>query len=96
MLDKLMRRLPDADNTDLLTDLLEDAGEFIKSYTGRSCVPASLTCVQLHLAIVFYNRMGMEGELEHGEGGIERRAEYIPEDIRRQLNPFRLVKGVGV
>ena len=95
MLEKLKRRIPDAGDDLLLNDLIGDAEKFILAYTGRDRVPAALEGAQIAIAAVMFNRMGMEGELRHGEGGAERTAELLPEDIRRQLNPFRLARAVG-
>ncbi len=95
MLERLMRRLPDATDQVLLMDLLEDARDFICAYTGRAAVPEALQSAQVQLAAVFYNRLGMEGEQSHREDGIARIADAVPEEIRRQLNPYRLVRGVG-
>ena len=79
----------------LLQDLLDDAGRFIRAYTGRESVPEALEGAQLALAAAMFNRMGMEGETRHGEGSVERVAELLPEDVRRQINPYRLAKAVG-
>ena len=95
MLEKLKRRIPDADDAALLNDLLDAAAAAICAYTGRDEVPAALEGAQLELAAVSYNRMGMEGERSHSEGGVSRSAEDLPEALRRQLNPFRLAKAVG-
>lgn len=95
MLEKLMRRIPDAQNEELLQDMLDDAESFILAYTGRSEVPGALRNAQVQLAAVFYNRLGMEGEEKHAEGSVSRTTDAVPEEIRRQLNRFRLVKGVG-
>jgi hypothetical protein len=96
MLDRLMRRLPDAgeDQKALLEDLISDAGKAICAYTRRQSVPAELEGAQLQLAAVMFNRMGMEGEISHDEGGVTRRAGAIPEDIACQLRPWRLAKAV--
>ena len=97
MLDKLMRRLPDAkdDQMDLLRDLISDAGKAICAFTRRQEIPSELEGAQLQLAAVMFNRMGMEGELTHDEGGVSRRVEAMPEDIACQVRPGRVAKGVG-
>ena len=96
MLDKLRRRLPDAGASEnaLLTDLLEDAGKFICAYTMRDEVPEALAGVQVELAAIFYNRMGMEGETSHNEGGVSRTVQALPEDIAARLKPWRLARTV--
>lgn len=94
MLEKLKRRIPDAGNEALLSDLLEAAGEMICAYTQRPAVPGALQAAQLELAVVLYNRMGMEGEASHSEGSVSRSVESLPECLRRQLNPWRLARTV--
>ena len=89
MLAKLKRRIPDADNDALLCDLLAEAGAFLRSYTCRDSVPDDLADAQVHIAAVLYNRMGMEGESRHDEGGVSHTAEALPEDLRRWLNAWR-------
>ncbi len=96
MLERLKRRIPDAGDEALLNDLLDAAADIILAYTGRREVPDALKNVQIALAVMTYNRMGMEGESSHNEGGISRSVEALPEDIRRQLNPFRLTRTVGL
>lgn len=94
MLEKLMRRLPDARDEELLSDLLDEAGAFICAYTRRAAVPAELEDAQVRIAAMLFNRMGMEGETSHGEGGVNRTAEALPEDVRRWLNGFRVARSV--
>ena len=92
MLDKLKRRLPDAEDEALLSDLLGEAGAFLRAYTNREALPAALEDAQVRVAAILYNRMGMEGESSHGEGGVTRAAEALPEDLRRWLNGWRVAR----
>lgn len=94
MLDQLMRRIPDASDVALLEDLLKSAREIICAYTAREAVPRALESAQLEIAVLLYNRMGMEGENSHAEGSISRGVDSLPEFLRRQLNPWRLAKVV--
>lgn len=94
MLAKLKRRLPDAADDALLNDLLAEAGAFICAYTRRQAVPAGLEDAQVRVAAILFNRMGMEGERVHGEGGVNRTAEMLPEDLVRWLNGWRLARTV--
>ena len=95
MLAKLKRRLPDAADDALLTDLLSEAGAFICAYTRRDEVPGPLEDAQVRIAAMLYNRMGMEGERSHGEGGVTRTAEALPEDLRKWLNAWRKAQTIG-
>ena len=54
----------------LLSSLLEDAAALICALTWRKEVPPELENAQVRLAVIFYNRMGMEGENAHQEGRI--------------------------
>ena len=92
MLARLKRRLPDAADETLLQDLLDDAGRFIRAYTGRDTVPEPLEGAQISLAAAMFNRMGMEGESSHSEGGVARTAEMLPEDLKRWLNGWRVAR----
>ena len=94
MLGRLRLRLPDADNDALLNELLDSAGEMILAYTGRSRVPKALCGAQIEIAVLLYNRMGMEGESDHAEGSVRRSVESIPDQVRAQLNPYRLARAV--
>ena len=94
MLAKLKRRLPDAADDALLNDLLEQAGAFIRAYTRRNEIPEGLEDAQIHIAAILFNRMGMEGEISHNEGGVSRTAEMLPEAVKKWLNPWRVAKTV--
>ena len=94
MLARLKRRIPDAADDALLADLIADAGSMICAYTRRDAVPEVLSGVQLEVAVMLYNRMGMEGEAEHEEGVVHRSADSLPEYVRCQLAPYRLARTV--
>lgn len=95
MLERLKKRVPDAKDDALLNELLKAAGDAVCAYTGRAKVPAPLESAQICLAAIGYNRMGMEGEISRSEGSVSRSVEALPEDIRRQLNPWRLARAVN-
>ena len=92
MLARLKRRIPDAGDDALLSDLLGEAASFLRAYLRRSEIPADLEDAQLRVAVILYNRMGMEGEVSHNEGGISRTAEALPEDLKAWLNAWRMAK----
>ena len=79
----------------MLQEDVHDAGDPYVLGHPRDAGPEALEAAQLALAAAAYNRMGMEGERDHGEGGVTRSVDALPEDIRRQLNPYRLAKAVG-
>ena len=94
MLERLALRLPDCRDDALMEELLASAGGVVCAYTGRGEVLPVLEGVQVDIAAMLYNRMGMEGESVHSEGSLRRTAESLPEIIRRQLNPYRLARAV--
>ena len=57
-------------------------------------MPAGLEDAQVRVAAILFNRMGMEGERVHGEGGVNRTAEMLPDDLVRWLNGWRLARTV--
>ena len=94
-MDRMKIRAPDiADN--LCSVLLSEACEMILTYTGRTELPSGLEAAMVQLALVLYNRMGIEGETAHSEGGVSRSMESLPADIRAQLTPYRLAKVVNM
>lgn len=91
LLTALKLHLPDVGEREepLLSSLLSDAGALICALTWRQQVPAALQNAQVRLAVLFYTRMGMEGETEHAEGDVRRTAEDLPEGLRREILSFR-------
>ena len=92
MLARLKRRVPDAQDDQLLSDLLDEASAFICAYTRRDALPDALEPAAVRLAAIAYNRLGMEGEAAHREGEVSHTAAALPEDMRRWLNGWRLSK----
>ena len=94
MIAQLRLRLPDADDAPdaLLSSLLDDAASLIRALTWRDTVPGGLENAMLRLAVIFFNRMGMEGEKEHTEGDVRRSAADLPDALRREITAYRLAK----
>jgi len=90
-LDRLSVRLPGADNA-VLEVLLEEAEGMLLAYTGRMTLPGALETAMVQLAVVLYNRQGIEGQSAHSEGGVTRTMEGIPQEILRQAAPYRLAR----
>ena len=98
-LEKLKIRLGISDNSEdaLLNMLLEDAEGEILDFCNRDILPDKAQVLQRELAIIYYNRMGSEGESSRSEGGVS--VSYstdIPESIKNRLIAFRRLKLVGV
>lgn len=92
--EKLKNRLNEED-TDLLKQLLEDAEAEILDYCNRDVLLPRMLGLQRELAIIYYNRLGSEGESSRSEGGVS--VSYstdIPENIKRRLSSYRRLKAV--
>jgi hypothetical protein len=87
----------DTSKDELLTAILEDAAAEILDFTNRSLITNSIEPLQRELAIIYYNRQGVEGEVSRSEGGIS--VSYstdIPEAVKNRLNAYRLLKGAKI
>ena len=93
--DRLTARLPNVQKETLEALLLEAEGMLL-AYTGRMTLPGALETALVQLAVVLYNRQGIEGQTAHSEGGISRSMEGIPQEILRQAAPYRLARIVRV
>lgn len=96
-LEKLKIRLEIKDTTqdELFNMVLEDAETEILDYCNRDVLLPRMLGLQRELAIVYYNRLGSEGESYRSEGGVS--VSYstdIPENIKRRLNSYRRLKAV--
>ena len=87
-MERLLLRLPEAEEA-VLEGFWADAGKAICAYTRRNEVPAQLLGTQTELAILYYNRQGIEGESAHSEGGVSRTMEAMPAGILAQIRPYR-------
>jgi len=97
MLDLLKRRLSltESDKDELLEDLLEASEGWVKGYTGRTRRPLLLDGVVVELAAGAYNRLGLEGEGSHSEGGVSMRLDGLPKHLATLLDMYRLAKVGG-
>ncbi|MDR1262932.1 MAG: phage head-tail connector protein [Oscillospiraceae bacterium] len=95
--DRLKQRLAitDAGRDALLAELLTEARDFMLSYTGRTNLPDGLLSCQVNIAVVWFNRQGIEGMSAADEGGVKRTVESLPEYIRRELDQWRVVRTIG-
>jgi len=99
-LERLRAQIPevgDGGQDQLLSAYLLEAGQYILACTLRTALPPELEGVQVRLALVLYNRRGMEGERSHAEGGVRRDigAEDVPALVRDQLIAWRLLPTVA-
>ena len=76
----------------LLRVLLSQSEAAALALTGRTELPEGLRGAVVDMAVLRYNRRGLEGETERAEGGVTSRMEALPEDIRRQLRQYALAR----
>lgn len=75
--------------------VLSMAVNAVLDYISRETLPKRLQDVAVRLAVIYYNRIGNEGETARTEGGISQSFNTdIPDDIIRQLKNYP--KKVGV
>ena len=95
MLNKVMIRLGEsASGKDvLIQQLIDDAQDDVLAYTHLNEIPKGLESTVRDITIIYYNRLGIEGQNSHSEGGISHSIDDMPESILRKLRSFRkLVK----
>lgn len=83
-------------NENLIEAYLEEAADFVKSYTNRSVVITPLEKAVRDLAVIALNRMGTEGESSRSEGGESYSFESAPRQIYDLLNRYRLARVGGI
>lgn len=94
MLEELKRRI-NSDKADLF---LADAVATVEAYTGRKMdgsAPSPLRIACIRLAVVYYNREGIEGESGRTEGGVTRQMEAIPSEVVMLLKPYRMARVIS-
>lgn len=69
---------------------LEDAHSACLGYLGRKKLPEACKGAVIRTAVAFCNRMGIEGESSHSEGGVSMNVDPIPLDVIPMLRPWRL------
>ena len=74
---------------------LQMAQDKVLDYIGRESLPKGAESIVVQLAVIYYNRLGNEGENSRTEGGISQSFNTdIPMDIQRQL--WNYPRKVGV
>ena len=93
-IEKLKRLTGERDEV-LLQILLDDAEQFVLSYTGRTRIVTGLEKAVRDLAVIALNRRGTEGESGRSEGGESYSFDAAPPQIYDVLNRYRLAKVGG-
>ena len=91
-LEKFKRRIGVSDNSqdDLLKDYLEDAKTDILELTHLKEIPGNLLPTQIRLAVIYYNKEGIEGQISHSEGGVSRSyIDDLPKEDMRKIRSAR-------
>lgn len=92
MVSSLSIRLQISDSK-LATDLIKEAIAQVLDYTGQKKLVGNMDIYVKKLAVINYNRLGIEGETQRSEGGVTNYLETgIPKDIRQGLNRYRIAK----
>lgn len=97
MLDRLLILLgnPPESEMEIAETCLSMAQDAVLDYIQREELPKGAESVVIKLAVIYYNRLGNEGESSRTEGGISQSfITDIPKDIQRQL--WRWPPKVGV
>lgn len=82
-------------NQELLSLLYEDAESFVLSYTNRTRLIGKLQKPTRDLAVIYYNRLGTEGEMKRTEAGESYEFNDLPKHITEVLNRYRLARCGG-
>ena len=96
-LDKLLVLLgnPRECNVETAEVCLSMAQDAVLDYIGRPEIPKGAESIVIKLAVIYYNRLGNEGETARTEGGISQSfCNDIPEDIKKQLRNYPRKVGV--
>jgi hypothetical protein len=91
LLPRLRARIRDEADDNLLLEMLTDAKGLVLGHLNRQELPEACENAVLRTAVALYNRMGMEGESSHSEGGVSFNPESIPGDVKEMLRPYRLM-----
>lgn len=86
---KLGISLEDVNQDELLQVYLDDAESDILELINLDVLPTGLLSTQVELAIIYYNKQGIEGQTAHSEGGISRTFEDIPQHMMKKIHKFR-------
>ncbi|GHV97892.1 hypothetical protein lacNasYZ03_11680 [Lactobacillus nasalidis] len=83
------------DDTDLLSDMYDDALAQVLDYTNRTKLVGNMGVYVKQLVIVMFNRQGTEGDSSRSEGGVSESYEIgLPSDIKQALMRYRTAKVV--
>ena len=80
---------------EVISQVIDDAAEFVCAYTHRAVVPDDLIMTVGDLAIVRINRMGAEGDAGRSEAGERYSFEAAPAHVFVLLKKYRVARCGG-
>lgn len=80
---------------ELLELLLDEATDFVLSYTNRTYIISALKKPARDLAVIALNRLGTEGESGRSEAGESYSFDNTPKHIYDILNRYRIARVGG-
>lgn len=92
---EFLKKLTGESDEALLSFLLEDAEQFVLSYTNRTKIIAGLEKTVRDLAVIALNRRGTEGEASRSEAGESYGFDNAPKQIYDVLDRYRLARVGG-
>ena len=90
-----LKLLTGESDEELLSLLLEEAEEFVLSYTNRTKIISGLQKSVRDLAVIALNRMGTEGESGRSEAGESYNFNDAPKHVYDVLDRYRLARVGG-
>jgi len=95
ILARLVKRLSEDWDADLMSQLVDDAEDWVLAYTNRTVTTDSLLRTIGDLAIISLNRLGTEGDSSRSEAGESYTFDEAPAYIFKILNKYRLARAGG-
>ena len=92
---EFLKKLTGESDEALLSFLLEDAEQFVLSYTNRTRIIAGLEKTVRDLAAIALNRRGTEGEASRSESRESYSFDNAPKQIYDVLDRYRLARVGG-
>lgn len=88
----IVKKLTGETDEELLQLLINSSREFVLDYTNRTHMIPQLEKVARDLAVIYYNRLGTEGEASRNTAGESYTFNDTPESVYRVLNQYRLAR----
>lgn len=93
---RLQKLISEGYDADVASQCIDDAEDFVKTYTNRTRIPDALLRTVGDLAIIEFNRIGTEGEAGRSEAGESYTFETAPAHVFQLLQKYRIARCGGV